>query len=64
MEAKDEKRKVLQAIFSSVLDLSSFKCTNKYSETTHTQRNKKVSEPARETWWYKKQQMTKIFLKY
>ena len=47
MEAKDEKRKVLQAIFSSVF---SFKLPLNVSTNTYTQRNKKVSEPVRETW--------------
>ena len=47
MEAKDEKRKVLQAICSSVF---SFKLPLNVPTNTHTQRNKKVSEPVRETW--------------
>ena len=50
MEAKDEKMKVLQAIFSSGFG---FKLPWNVPTNTHTQRNKKVSEPVRETWWYK-----------
>ena len=46
MEAKDKKRKVLQAIFSSVFG---FQLPLNVPTNTHAQRNKKVSEPVRET---------------